>query len=75
MMRQAASVRPTGPTPEEPWCDPEEEQYVPLIEEAFDAYLDGKIVKHFGKEEDGFKFNKCMARNGQPLGPPVKLDQ
>jgi len=39
MMRQAASVRPTGPTPEEPGCDPEEEQYVPLIEEAFDAYM------------------------------------
>jgi hypothetical protein len=38
-MRQAGSVRPTGPTPEEPWCDPEEEQYIPLIGEALDAYM------------------------------------
>ena len=29
---------PTGPTPEDPWCDPEEEDYVPLIGEAVKQY-------------------------------------
>lgn len=38
----------------------------------FDAYLVNGIVKMFGTPQSFFKFEKCMAKRGHPMGDAIK---